>query len=144
MTQQQCRREAVHLPPPPITSAVDILTVTAMTLVRTVTNSTLSWAACNQAYVGLLQIPAESVRQKRPNFRIPCVRPSKYCPMHNVARGASPLPSTTAQHDSICPSPTLQVVYRDTFKRDEGNERSEVKLYLSIYSVGSNKGREYY
>jgi len=38
----------------------------------------------------------------------------------------------------------LQVVYRDTFKRDEGNERSEVKLYLSIYSVGSNKGREYY
>ena len=49
----QWRREGVRrpgqtsvLPPPPIRSAVDILMVTTMTLVWSVTNITLSWG-CN-------------------------------------------------------------------------------------------------
>jgi len=35
------------LPPPPIRSAIDILMVTTMTLVWSVTNITLSWGGCN-------------------------------------------------------------------------------------------------
>ena len=51
------------LPPPPIRSATDILMVTTMTLVWTVSNSALSWG-CNYA----TQIPAESVPQCKYQF----------------------------------------------------------------------------
>jgi len=63
--RRQWRREGVCRPgqtsvlaPLPVRSATDILMVTTMALVWTVTNSTLSWG-CNY----IMQIPTESVLQ---------------------------------------------------------------------------------
>jgi len=67
---QQWREGVCHpgqtsaLSPPPIISAIDILMVTTMALVWTVTNSTPSWGECNCVMI----IPAESVLQYKRQF----------------------------------------------------------------------------
>jgi len=86
---RQWRREGVCrpgqtsvLPPPPIRLAIDILMVTTMTLVWSVTNITLSWG-CNYVMQTSRRIRSAMwmpIRQKWPNFRIPYFRPSKCRP----------------------------------------------------------------
>ena len=98
-------RGCLHLPPgqtsvllpSPIRSAIDILMVTAMELVWTVTNSTLNWG-CNY----IMQISAESILQCKCQFArsgqisvFPYFRPSKM-PYGCMPAFAPPLPAAIA------------------------------------------------
>ena len=78
------------LPPPPIRSTTDILMVTTMALVWTVSNSMLSWG-CN--YV--VQIPAESVPQCKCQF----ARSSQVSEFHTLA----PCTVPPGAHAPLCP-----------------------------------------
>jgi len=89
------------LPPQPIRSAIDILIVTTIALVWTVTNSKLSWGLGvlrNANSHRIRSAMQASVRQKPPNSRIPYFHPSK-CRPCTVPPGShapiSPLPAAT-------------------------------------------------